>query len=190
MFNGFESATVEAGGTTIFIPRQARSALLLLHDFPRTHVRRHRVAPAPGGRIHRDLCRSFVATARAESLHPPRSYAVLEELDGARPSRSHRASGSAGHHFDRAFCRADVRFALAFWSLPAQLQPLPRRLIARDPENAGPANVSSTALFARSVTRLDVASLQRPTRAAYGITCHVAAACLRGPPSHNVFDII
>src|SRR5436853_7935009 len=47
MFDGFESANVDVGETTIFIRRKGSGRpLLLLHGFPQTHVMWHRVAPA------------------------------------------------------------------------------------------------------------------------------------------------
>ena len=46
MFDGFASATVETGDTSIFIRRGGNGPpLLLLHGFPQTHVMWHRVAP-------------------------------------------------------------------------------------------------------------------------------------------------
>jgi haloacetate dehalogenase len=47
MFDGFETATVDVGETTIFIRRKGSGRpLLLLHGFPQTHLMWHRVAPA------------------------------------------------------------------------------------------------------------------------------------------------
>jgi len=46
MFEGFDSAVVDVGATTIFIRRKGNGQpLLLLHGFPETHVMWHRVAP-------------------------------------------------------------------------------------------------------------------------------------------------
>jgi haloacetate dehalogenase len=46
LFDGFTSATVDVGGTTIFIRRKGTGPpLLLLHGFPETHLMWHRVAP-------------------------------------------------------------------------------------------------------------------------------------------------
>src|SRR5262245_7709686 len=47
MFDGFASAEVDVGETTIFIRRKGNGPpLLMLHGFPQTHLMWHRVAPA------------------------------------------------------------------------------------------------------------------------------------------------
>jgi haloacetate dehalogenase len=47
MFEGFTSAVIDVGETTIFIRRKGSGPpLLLLHGFPETHLMWHRVAPA------------------------------------------------------------------------------------------------------------------------------------------------
>ena len=47
MFDGFATAEVDVGETTIFIRRKGSGPpLLLLHGFPQTHLMWHRVAPA------------------------------------------------------------------------------------------------------------------------------------------------
>ena len=46
MFSGFDTATADVGGTTIFFRRKGSGPpLLLLHGFPETHLMWHRVAP-------------------------------------------------------------------------------------------------------------------------------------------------
>jgi haloacetate dehalogenase len=46
MFEGFDTAEVETGETTIFVRRSgAGPPILLLHGFPQTHLMWHRVAP-------------------------------------------------------------------------------------------------------------------------------------------------
>jgi haloacetate dehalogenase len=46
MFEGFESARVDVGDTSIFLRRKgAGKPLLLLHGFPQTHLMWHRIAP-------------------------------------------------------------------------------------------------------------------------------------------------
>src|SRR5262249_48963931 len=49
MFDGFSSAVIDVGQTTIFICRGGKGPpLLLLHGFPETHRMWHRVAPELG----------------------------------------------------------------------------------------------------------------------------------------------
>lgn len=52
MFDGFDTAQVDVGGTTIFARRKGDGRpLLMLHGFPETHVMWHRVAPALADRF-------------------------------------------------------------------------------------------------------------------------------------------
>jgi len=168
MFDGFETAVVDAGDTTIFIRRKGNGRpLLLLHGFPQTHVMWHRVAPALAAGftvICADL-RGYGASGKPPSTPDHAPYAkgvmardmirVMDHLGFPRFSVVGHDRGArvayrlALDHPDRvtrlalldviptgeAFRRADVRFALAFWpwSLLAQPEPLPERLILADP---------------------------------------------------------
>jgi len=168
MFDGFETAVVDVGDTTIFIRRKGSGRpLLLLHGFPQTHVMWHRVAPALAAEftvICADL-RGYGASGKPPSTpdHAPyakgvMAYDMVRMMEGQGFSRfsviGHDRGARVGYrmaldHADRidrlavldviptseAFRRADVRFALAFWpwSLLAQPEPLPERLLLADP---------------------------------------------------------
>jgi haloacetate dehalogenase len=169
VFEGFESALVEAGETRIFIRRAGTgSPLLLLHGFPETHLMWHRVAPI----LARDftvICadlRGYGASGKPQSTpdHSPYAKSALA-LDMVRvlEAQGYSEFSIAGHdrgarvayrlaldHPERvkrlalldiiptseAFERADAKFALAFWpwSLLAQPEPLPERLLLGNPE--------------------------------------------------------
>ncbi len=168
MFDGFETALVDVGETTIFIRRKGSGRpLLLLHGFPQTHVMWHRVAPALAAEftvICADL-RGYGASGKPPSTHDHAPYAkgvmardmirMMETLGFPRFSvAGHDRGARVGYRLaldhpnrverlalldiiptSEAFRRADVRFALAFWpwSLLAQPEPLPERLIDADP---------------------------------------------------------
>lgn len=168
MFDGFETAVVDVGDTTIFIRRKGSGRpLLLLHGFPQTHVMWHRVAPALAAEftvICADL-RGYGASGKPPSTPDHAPYAkgamahdMVRMMEGQGFSRfsviGHDRGARVGYrmaldHADRidrlavldviptgeAFRRADARFALAFWpwSLLAQPEPLPERLLLADP---------------------------------------------------------
>jgi len=82
MFDGFETATVDADETTIFIRRKGNGPpLLLLHGFPETHAMWHAVAPTLGDEftvICADL-RGYGASGKPTSRpdHAPYSKAAM-----------------------------------------------------------------------------------------------------------------
>jgi haloacetate dehalogenase len=169
MFDGFSTAEVDVGETTIFIRRKGSGPpLLLLHGFPQTHLMWHRVAPALAEDftvVCADL-RGYGASGKPPSRpdHVPYAKGAMA-LDMARMMEAQGFSrfSVAGHdrgarvayrmaldHADRlerlavldivptgeALGRADARLALDYWpwSLLAQPEPLPERLILADPE--------------------------------------------------------
>jgi haloacetate dehalogenase len=169
MFDGFDTAVVDVGATTIFTRRNGSGPpLLLLHGFPQTHLMWHRLAPALAQEftvICADL-RGYGASGKPASdpQHAAYSKSVMA-LDMMRLMQSQGFSrfSVAGHdrgarvayrmaldhagHIERlavldvvptaeAFRRADARLALAFWpwSLLAQPEPLPEKLMLAAPE--------------------------------------------------------
>lgn len=168
MFDGFETALVDVGETTIFIRRKGNGQpLLLLHGFPQTHVMWHRVGPmlaADFTVICADL-RGYGASGKPPSTHDHAPYGkgvmardmirMMEKQGFPRFSMAgHDRGARVGYrlaldHPDRverlalldiiptseAFRHADGRFTLAFWpwSLLAQPEPLPERLLHADP---------------------------------------------------------
>jgi haloacetate dehalogenase len=169
MFDGFDTAHVDVGDTTIFIRRKGSgNPLLLLHGFPQTHVMWHSVAPALAGEftvVCADL-RGYGASGKPPSTADHAPYAksamasdmvrLMAKLGFARFSvAGHDRGGRVAYrmaleHADslarvalldvvptgEAFARADARFAIGFWpwSLLAQPEPLPERLIASNPD--------------------------------------------------------
>ena len=169
MFDGFDTAQIDVGGTTIFARRKGDGRpLLLLHGFPETHVMWHRVAPVLARQfsvVCADL-RGYGASGKPASTpdHAPyaksamavdmvrlmealgfSSFSVAGHDRGARvayrlaldhPARVERLALLDVIPTGEAFSRADIRFALAFWpwSLLAQPEPLPERLIAAAPD--------------------------------------------------------
>jgi haloacetate dehalogenase len=169
MFDGFATAEIDVGETTIFIRRKGSGRpLLLLHGFPQTHLMWHRVAPILAEDftvVCADL-RGYGASGKPPSRpdHAPYAKGAMA-LDMVRMMEAQGFSrfAVAGHdrgarvayrmaldHADRlerlavldivptgeAFGRADARLALDYWpwSLLAQPEPLPERLILADPE--------------------------------------------------------
>src|SRR5262245_47264375 len=160
MFDGFATAEVDVGETTIFIRRKGSGPpLLLLHGFPQTHLMWHRVAPALAEEftvVCADL-RGYGASGKAPSQpdHAPYAKGAMA-LDMVRMREAQGfscfsvADRMALDHADRlerlavldvvptgeALARADARLALDYWpwSLLAQAEPLPERLILADPE--------------------------------------------------------
>src|ERR671936_304416 len=111
--------------------------LALLHGFPETHLMWHRVAPALAESftvICADL-RGYGASGKPPSRpdHAPyaKSAMALEY-----PDRIERLAVLDIIPTGEAFARADARFALAFWpwSLLAQPEPLPERILVAAPE--------------------------------------------------------
>ncbi len=169
MFDGFASAEIDVGVTTIFV-RHAGSGppLLLLHGFPQTHLMWAEVALRLAGKFS-VVCADLHGYGRsgcppsAPDHAPYSKRAMARDLIEAMRELGHERFAVAGHdrggrvayrmaldHPERiaalavldivptedVWRRADARLALAFWpwSLLAQAEPLPERLIAASPE--------------------------------------------------------
>ena len=164
MFDGFDTVQVDVGGTTIFARRKGDGRpLLLLHGFPETHVMWHRVAPVLARQftvVCADL-RGYGRSGKPADGYDKRTMA--QDIVNLAAELGHDQFALAGHDrgarvayrlaldhpgcverlalldvipTGEAFSRADIRFALAFWpwSLLAQPEPLPERLIAAAPD--------------------------------------------------------
>ncbi len=121
MLEDFEAAEVQTGETSIFVRRAGSGPpILLLHGFPQTHVMWRAVAPL--------LARRFTV--------------VCADLRGYGRSGCPASAADRAPYAKRAMARDMVTvmerlgFALAFWpwSLLAQPEPLPERLVAAAPE--------------------------------------------------------
>jgi haloacetate dehalogenase len=168
MFEGFHSAVIDVGATTIAIRRGgAGPPVLLLHGFPETHVMWRDVAPALADYftvVCADL-RGYGSSGAPSSTpdHAPYAKAamagdmvvLMEALGFERFSVvGHDRGGRVAYRMaldhrnsvDRlavldivptaeALDRADARLALGYWpwSLLAQPEPLPERLITAAP---------------------------------------------------------
>ncbi len=169
MLNGFDSAEIEAGETTIFARWSGSGApILLLHGFPQTHLMWCEVARVLARRFT-VVCADLRGYGRSgcppsASDHAPYAkramardmVAVMERLGFSRFSvAGHDRGGRVAYrlaldHPGRVerlavldvlptgvvWERAEARFALAYWpwSLLAQPEPLPERLIGATPE--------------------------------------------------------
>ena len=169
MFEGFRSATIDVGATTIAVRWGGTGpGVLLLHGFPETHVMWRGVAPALAEEftvVCADL-RGYGAsgTPASTSDHAPYGkgamasdmVALMERLGFQRFSVvghdrggrvAYRLALDYGERVERlavldviptgeALDRADARLALGYWpwSLLAQPQPLPERLLAAAPD--------------------------------------------------------
>jgi len=167
-FDGFATATIDVGETTLFVRHAGTGPpVLLLHGFPETHIMWHRVAPKLVDRftvVCADL-RGYGASGKPPSTpdHAPYAKRAMA-LDCVRLMASlgfdafdvvgHDRGGRVAYrlaldHPDRVrhlvlfdivptavvFEHADARLALSFWpwSLLAQPEWLPERLILADP---------------------------------------------------------
>lgn len=164
MLDGFTTAEVPTGETTILVRSSGSGpALLLLHGFPETHLMWHGVAPVLAERftvVCADL-RGYGGSGCPPSTpeHTPYAkramaqdmVAVMEALGHPRFSvAGHDRGGRVGYRMaldhpgrvdrlavldvvptDTVWDRADARLALAFWpwSLLAQPEPLPERIL-------------------------------------------------------------
>lgn len=202
MFEGFESAQVDVGETTVFLRRKGTGKpLLLLHGFPQTHLMWHRVAPALAQDftvVCADL-RGYGSSGTPASRpdHFPYSKrALAADMIRAMSALGFERFSVAGHdrgarvayrmaldhpaNIERlaildviptldAFAHADARLALAFWpwSLLAQPEPLPERLLAADPQavidHALSQWGSSPATFPADLRRAYVDALRNPS---------------------------
>jgi haloacetate dehalogenase len=169
MFDGFETAEIETGETSIFVCWSGSgSPILLLHGFPQTHLMWRGVAPLLA-RHFKVFCADLRGYGRSGCPastpdHAPYSkramardmVVAMEQLGFTRFSvAGHDRGGRVAYrlaldHPDRVeklavldilptvtvWERADARFALAYWpwSLLAQPEPLPERLIEAAPD--------------------------------------------------------
>lgn len=169
MLDGFDSATVDTGETTIFLRRSGSGPpILLLHGFPETHLMWRDVAPLLA-RHFTVICADLRGYGRSgcpasTSDHAPYAkramardmVAVMQRLGFRRFSIvGHDRGGRVAYrlaldHPDSVerlavldivptgtvWERADARLATAYWpwSLLAQPEPLPERLIEGAPD--------------------------------------------------------
>ena len=169
MLDGFESAEVPTGETSIFVRRAGAGVpVLLLHGFPQTHLMWHDIAPLLA-RSCTVVCADLRGYGRSgcppstpdHAPYAKRAMArdmvvVIERLGFPRFSvAGHDRGGRVAYrlaldHPDRvdrlavldvvptatAWDRADARLALGFWpwSLLAQPEPLPERILAAAPD--------------------------------------------------------
>ena len=168
MFDGFTSAVVDVGETTIFLRRHGDGPpLLLLHGFPETHLMWHRVAPRLA-RSFTVICpdlRGYGASGKPPSAPDHAAYAkraMAGDMIAAMEQQGFGRFAVAGHdrggrvayrlaidHPDRVdrlavldiiptgdvLAETGAASILAFWpwSLLAQAEPLPERLILGNP---------------------------------------------------------
>ena len=168
MLDGFTSAVVDVGETTIFLRRHgAGPPLLLLHGFPETHLMWHRVAPRLA-RSFTVICpdlRGYGASGKPPSAPDHAPYAkraMAGDMIAVMEQQGFRRFAVAGHdrggrvayrlgidHQDRVdrlavldiiptgdvLAETGAAAILAFWpwSLLAQAEPLPERLILGNP---------------------------------------------------------
>jgi haloacetate dehalogenase len=121
MLDGFVTAELDTGETSTFVRRSGSgSPLLLLHGFPQTHLMWRGVASL--------LARRFTVVC-ADLRGYGGSGCPASTPDHAPYAKRAMATGTVWE-------RADARFALAYWpwSLLAQPEPLPERLIGSVPE--------------------------------------------------------
>jgi haloacetate dehalogenase len=165
MFDGFETAEVKTGETTIFLRRSGVGPpLLLLHGFPQTHLMWRDVAPLLARRFT-VICADLPGYGRSGCPpsapdHAPYSkrtmaagmvrvmehlgfqqFAVAGHDRGGRvayrlaldhPERVNRLAVLDVVPTGMAWARADADFAVGFWpwSLLAQDEPLPERILS------------------------------------------------------------
>ena len=169
MLDGFESAEIETGETTIFARRGGSGPpLLLLHGFPQTHLMWWSLAPRLARRFT-VVCADLRGYGRsgcppsAPDHAPYAKRAMARDMVAAMRRLGFERFSIAGHDrggrvayrlaLDHPACverlavldvlptaaaweLADARFALGYWpwSLLAQPEPLPERLLFAAPE--------------------------------------------------------
>jgi hypothetical protein len=106
VFDGFESANIDVGETTIFARHKGSGpALLLLHGFPQNHVMCRRAAPALAQRfavVCADL-RGYGASGTPESTADHAPYAkraMARDMVKLTASLGHERFAVAGHARD------------------------------------------------------------------------------------------
>jgi haloacetate dehalogenase len=169
MLDGFHTAVIDTGQTTIFTSSFGSGPpLLLLHGFPETHLMWRLVAPALArdftvvcadlrgyGRSgcprsspdHAPYAKQAMAEDMIEVMNRlgfPRFSVVGHDRGGRvayrlaldHPTRVERLAVLDILPTETVWARADARFALSYWpwSLLAQPEPLPERLIEAVPE--------------------------------------------------------
>jgi haloacetate dehalogenase len=203
MLDGFETAEVETGETSIFVRWSGSgSPILLLHGFPQTHLMWRGVAPLLARCftvVCADLrgygCSGCPASTPDHAPYAKRAMArdmvvVMEQLGFPRFSvAGHDRGGRVAYRLaldhpgrverlavldilptGTVWERADARFALAYWpwSLLAQPEPLPERLIEAVPEavvdDALAGWGSPSTVFGPEVRAAYVEALREPVR--------------------------
>jgi haloacetate dehalogenase len=203
MLDGFETAQVETGETSIFVRWSGSgSPLLLLHGFPQTHLMWRAMAPLLAQRF-RVVCADLRGYGRSgcpastpdHAPYAKRAMArdmvvVMEQLGFPRFSvAGHDRGGRVAYRLaldypgrverlavldilptGTVWERADARFALAYWpwSLLAQAEPFPERLIEAAPEavvdDALAGWGSPATVFSPEVRAAYVEALRDPVR--------------------------
>ncbi len=203
MLDGFQTAQIETGETSIFVRWSGSGPpILLLHGFPQTHLMWRAVAPLLARRFTvvcadlRGYGRSGCpATTPDHAPYAKRAMArdmmaVMKQLGFAcfsvaghdrggrvayrlaldHPSRVERLAVLDILPTGTVWERADARLALAYWpwSLLAQPEPLPERLITAAPEavvdDALGAWGSPTAVFGPKIRAAYVEALSDSAR--------------------------
>ena len=189
MMDDFTPATIETAETGIFVRWSGSGPpVLLLHGFPQTHLMWRGVAPL--------LARNFTvicadlrgygrsgcpASATDHAPYAKRSMArdmvtVMERLGFLRfaldhPDRVDRLAVLDILPTETVWERADARFALGYWpwSLLAQPQPLPERILTAVPEAIVDSALrgwgSPAAVFPPEVRAAYVVALRDPEHA-------------------------
>jgi haloacetate dehalogenase len=208
MLDGFETAEVATGETSIFVRRSGSGApILLLHGFPQTHLMWRGVAPLLARRFtivcadlrgygssgcpastpdhapyaKRAMVRDMVAVMerpgfpRFSVAGHDRGGRVAYRLALDHPGRVERLAVLDVLPTGTVWEQADARFALTYWpwSLLAQPEPLPERLIEAAPDavvdNALAGWGSPATVFGPEVHAAYVDALRDPV--------HVHAIC-------------
>jgi haloacetate dehalogenase len=204
MMDGFTSAEVQTGETSIFVRSHGSGPpLLLLHGFPQTHLMWRDVAPLLA-RNFTVVCADLRGYGRSgcpvstpdHAPYAKRAMAqdmvtVMEQLGFSRfgvaghdrggrvayrmafdhPNRIDRLAVLDVLPTETVWDRADAKFALAFWpwSLLAQPEPLPERILAATSEaivdNALGGWGSPPAVFPAEIRAAYIQALRDPTHA-------------------------
>jgi haloacetate dehalogenase len=176
----FSAAEILTGETTIFVRSFGTGApVLLLHGFPQTHVMWRSVAPL----LARDftvVCADLRGYGRsgcppsAPDHAPYAKRAMAQDMDLMaldHPRSVDRLAVLDIVPTETAWDRADARFVLAFWpwSLLAQPEPLPERIVTAVPDaivdDALGGWGSASAVFPPEVRAAYVEALRDPAHA-------------------------
>jgi haloacetate dehalogenase len=129
-WDGFETGEIETGETSIFARWSGSGPpILLLHGFPQTHLMWRGVAPLLAGRFT-VVCADLRGYGRSGCPPSTPDHGPYSKRAMARDMVLDILPTGA------VWERADARFALAYWpwSLLAQPEPTPERLITAAPE--------------------------------------------------------